>query len=268
MATKVIINADDFGYSNSVNYGILDSHLNGVLTSTTLMANMPGFNHAVAIKKATPTLGVGVHLVMSCGAPVLKTHTEIVNENGMFRNGQEYFGEGANFPFTAKFFEELEVEWTAQIEKVYEAGITPTHLDGHHHLFVTFPETQAISIKLAQKYNLPMRVDGMRIMKEDIPAGIPHVDYFEGRFDEVGFGEEHKNPELKAAYYAELLAKIKEYDTVEIMTHPAYIGKEIMEGSSWSLGRIYVTEELINSDFAKKLKADADIKLVTYDALK
>ncbi len=56
---KVIFNSDDFGYSYGVNYGILDAYQRGILTSTTLMANMPGFEHAVKLKKEVPGLGVG-----------------------------------------------------------------------------------------------------------------------------------------------------------------------------------------------------------------
>ncbi len=46
MKIKVINNADDFGYSNAINYGIIDAHVQGILNSTTIMANMPGFEHA------------------------------------------------------------------------------------------------------------------------------------------------------------------------------------------------------------------------------
>lgn len=49
---KVIFNSDDFGYSYGVNYGIVDAYQRGILTSTTLMANMPGFEHAVKLKKS------------------------------------------------------------------------------------------------------------------------------------------------------------------------------------------------------------------------
>jgi len=261
MTTKVIINADDFGYTNSVNYGILDSHLNGVLTSTTLMPNMPGFNHAVAIKKATPTLGVGVHLVMTCGAPILKTHTELVDENGLFHKNRRYT---SDFVFTDTIIEELRAEWTAQIDKVYAAGITPTHIDGHHHMFVMFPQTRALSIELAQKYDLPMRVDGVRITKAEVPETIAGVEYFEHDFDEIGFEKLRNDVEAKEAYYQTLLEKMKQYDTVEIMTHPAYISQPVMEGSSWNLERMYVATELMQSTFAQALKEDADFELVNY----
>lgn len=56
--TKLIINADDFGFTEATNYGIIDCFNKGVLTSTTIMANMPGFNHAIKLAKEYQNLGV------------------------------------------------------------------------------------------------------------------------------------------------------------------------------------------------------------------
>lgn len=83
---KVIINADDFGYSRGINYGIIDSHRLGILTSTTIMAGMPGFDHAVQLAKENPKLGIGVHLTLTCGYPLLKDYQTIVDENGKFKH--------------------------------------------------------------------------------------------------------------------------------------------------------------------------------------
>ena len=67
---KVIINADDFGLVQGVNEGIVKAHQEGILTSATLMANMPGFDQAVEIARANPELGVGVHLNILRGQPI------------------------------------------------------------------------------------------------------------------------------------------------------------------------------------------------------
>lgn len=64
---KVIINADDFGYSAAVNAGIIKAYQDGVLTSTTLMANMSGRDGAIQLAKENQGLGVGGHLVLTCG---------------------------------------------------------------------------------------------------------------------------------------------------------------------------------------------------------
>ena len=61
---RLIINADDFGLSRGANYGIIDAYRNGVVRSTSIMAGMPGFDHAVELLKEYPDLGCGVHLTL------------------------------------------------------------------------------------------------------------------------------------------------------------------------------------------------------------
>lgn len=68
MTKYAIVNADDFGLSNRVNEAILEAHRNGIVTSTTLMANMPGSRHAVELAKRNGSLGVGLHVNLSFGA--------------------------------------------------------------------------------------------------------------------------------------------------------------------------------------------------------
>ena len=86
---KVIINADDFGYSTAVNLGIINSFKKGVLTSATLMANMPGCDEAIELAKENPSFGVGGHLVLTCGAPLYE-RTTLVKEDGNFFGLKEY----------------------------------------------------------------------------------------------------------------------------------------------------------------------------------
>ena len=252
---KVIINADDFGYSRGINFGIMDSHLQGVLTSTTLMANMPGFEHAVELKKAHPTLGVGVHMVLTCDRPLLSTHKHIVKENGAFYHVKDYQSGVAKM--TPEAAEEVEREWTAQIEKVLAAGIQPTHLDSHHHTHLMAPETTAIAVKLARKYNLPLRV-----IETAVPEDIKHVSDFEPAFDEIGEGKMSK--EEIEAYYKEVIARIKATDSIEIMTHPGYIDEINFTGSSLNIQRVYEVTALTNSTFVDAIKNDPEIELATY----
>ena len=67
MNRRLIINADDFGFTPDVNLGILEAHRSGILTATTLMANGDAFDDAVRIAQANPTLDVGCHLVLIGG---------------------------------------------------------------------------------------------------------------------------------------------------------------------------------------------------------
>src|ERR1700732_1931642 len=82
---KLIVNADDFGYSRGVNFGIIDSHMRGIVNSSTMMMNMPGTGHAIELAKEYPSLQVGIHLVLTCGKPLLQDVHSLVDENGHFK---------------------------------------------------------------------------------------------------------------------------------------------------------------------------------------
>jgi hopanoid biosynthesis associated protein HpnK len=130
---QLILNADDFGMTQGVNEGIIRAHRDGVLTSTTLMANGPEFAEAVALAKLNPELGVGCHLVLVGGPAVAPKEkiSSLADKNG---NLPESLG-----GFVARLsaglirMQALERELRAQIEKIRTAGIEPTHVDTHKH---------------------------------------------------------------------------------------------------------------------------------------
>ena len=130
---ELILNADDFGLTRGVNQGIIRAHRDGILTSATLMATGPAFEDAVSLARANPQLGVGCHLVLTGGAPVAP-----------YREIRSLVGKGRGLPKSLGLLlarislgrvrpEDLERELRAQIEKIREAGIEPTHIDTHKH---------------------------------------------------------------------------------------------------------------------------------------
>ena len=74
---RLIVNADDFGFDEAVNYGILKGYQEGIVTSTSMMANMPGFAHAVTLAKQHRDLGIGVHLTLTCYYPLGKGYKSL-----------------------------------------------------------------------------------------------------------------------------------------------------------------------------------------------
>lgn len=252
---KVIINSDDFGYSRGVNYGIVDAYQNGILTSTTLMANMPGFEHAVELKKELPNLGVGAHLTLTCGKPLLK-NLETIVEDGSFKKLSFY---ERDFTIDQN---ELYQEWNAQIQKIYASGIRPTHLDSHHHTH-TFGKNQEVVVELARKYDLPVRGNF------ELKNKVKHTTFFEKYFDDVGEPNSQKRQIKKPLeiYLSELLEKLRTTDTTEIMCHTAYVDKELLEGSGFVFPRVNQVEFLIHSEFAKKVLSDKNIELISYKDL-
>lgn len=149
---QLIVNADDFGMTRGISDGILDGHRRGIITSTTIMANMPDFSRAAEGARACPNLGVGLHLNLIDGRPVsTQALPGLVDKEGNFFGSvaallkQLYSGQ---VPAGA-----LEAELRAQIEKALSPLPVLTHLDGHKHLHV-LPALLPIVLRLAREYGI------------------------------------------------------------------------------------------------------------------
>jgi len=149
---RLIVNADDFGLSASVNRGIIDCYKKGIVTSSTLMPNMPGFDNAVFFSKQNPDLGVGCHLNLYRGAPVLAASevSSLVNAKGLFFSSWELVQRIYLRKIKPR---EVEKELSAQIQKTREAGVSITHLDSERH-FHGFPIIAPIVAKLARDFKI------------------------------------------------------------------------------------------------------------------
>ena len=142
---RLIINADDFGLTPGVNRAILEAHQHGIVSSATLMANGQAFTEAVGVARSAPRLGVGCHVVLVDGSPVLdKTQVQSLLQPGAATTGDPQFREGiSKFGGLALLgrlaADEIEAEATAQIRKLQSSGIKVTHLDSHKHTHL-FPQ--------------------------------------------------------------------------------------------------------------------------------
>ena len=148
---RLIVNADDFGLTPGVNRAIVECHAHGIVTSATLMANAAGFSDAVGLSQSTLRLGVGCHVVLVDGTPVLGA-TEISSlvtraNGGSFRDGLTAFALRALRHQLDP--EEIEAEATAQIRKLCAAGIAVTHLDTHKHTHI-FPRVLESLVRAAK----------------------------------------------------------------------------------------------------------------------
>lgn len=132
--SQVIVNADDFGRSSEINHAVIRAHREGVLTSASLMVTGDAVDEAVKLAWETPTLAVGLHLVVIDGRAVLPPAEipNLVDENGLFsknavRAGFHYF-------FHKQARVELAREIAAQFERFAAWGLPLSHVDGHCHL--------------------------------------------------------------------------------------------------------------------------------------
>ncbi len=145
---RLIVNADDLGLTPGVNHAIIEAHTRGIVTSATLMANMPAFDDAVHLAKAHPTLGVGLHFNITQGRPVAAPEQvrSLLNEDGEFFGTSTRLWQRALIGRVRR--EEIVLEFRAQVEKVLDAGLQLTHVDSHKHAHAIAPVFAAINATL------------------------------------------------------------------------------------------------------------------------
>ena len=138
---RLVVNADDFGFTPDVNEGIMEAHRRGILTAATLMANGAAFEDAVRLARDAPSLDVGCHLVLVDGISLCS---------------------GKSLPATvgqllvALARREIRPydECRAQLRRILDAGIQPSHLDAHKHAHVAPPVLSAVA-RLSEEFGIP-----------------------------------------------------------------------------------------------------------------
>ncbi|KGY10889.1 hypothetical protein NM22_18540 [Vibrio tubiashii] len=221
---KVIFNADDFGLTQGVNNGIVQSHLDGVVNSTTMLVGMPAQQHAVALAKELPTLKVGLHLRFTLGSPLTKSKN-LCDENGEFFKYDSFWKQQH---FTSKA---IYNECIAQVEAFLDLGLELSHIDSHHHAH-THPLLLPIVADVAKKYSVPLRGQNVEHLR------YTFSDYF---YDQ--------NVEFDGLL-RHILDRRDQYDVLEVMCHPAIVDKALLESSGYAVQREKELQVLTNEKLA------------------
>jgi predicted glycoside hydrolase/deacetylase ChbG (UPF0249 family) len=132
---KLVVNADDFGFTRDVNQGIVEAHRNGILTATTLMATGAAFDDAVRLARENPSLDIGVHLVLVGDPPFPATAAQLTRAVVLGR---------------IRIYEEL----LAQVRRILDAGLQPSHLDTHKHTHLLPPVLDAVA-RISEEHKIP-----------------------------------------------------------------------------------------------------------------
>lgn len=203
---KVIINADDFGYTKAVTDGIIKGYHQGIVRSTTALCNMPYIEYGKNLLKDCPNLSIGVHLTLTLGKSLTKNKT-LTDEEG-------YFYKPAKLQNHYFDVEEVYNEFKAQIERFIEVfGCMPSHLDSHHGMH-DFQNNLQATKKLAQEYHLPVR-----------------------RYNHFQFVNEFIKDNVSVEGLIHILEKYKDQD-IEIMSHCGECDLELYLKSSYALPRV------------------------------
>ncbi|MGL4819431.1 MAG: carbohydrate deacetylase [Bacilli bacterium] len=250
---KVIMNADDFGLTDGVNAGIIESMENGVVTSATLMATMPGFDDAVQLVSKRNMRNIGLHLNMTSGKPLSPMHEvrSIVDDEGKFFS----LGKAREmFPKMDPLHIKREIE--AQYLRVRDAGVDITHIDCHHHSLLIRPETMHIVCELAKEIGVPVRSVSDAVRDQVRAWGVSTIDRCCLNF----YNEEATMDTLRGAIQQ---AKADGIGSLEFMLHPAHVDEVLQRLSSYADKR---ADELVllTSDEVKQMLRDENVELCDY----
>ncbi len=223
MVKILIVNADDFGMSESICNGIEHCHKNGIVTSTSLMSNMPLLDLAAEIAERNKNLGVGLHINLSLSKPLTNFSNGTMTNSNIIK---------ALLGRIKK--EDAQNEIEAQMQAAFDSGIKLTHVDGHKHIHV-MPKIIDAVIESAKSFGikrirLPLEAYSTKYSLKQTPkakllrylslkaktkmenAGLKHSDFFYG-ISETGSLDEEK---LKS-----IIRNLPD-GISEIMCHPGY----------------------------------------------
>lgn len=229
---KLVINADDLGYTKGVTYGIIEGYKKGIIRSTTVLCNS---NHLEEIPQLIQGLDIalGVHLNLTLGRPLTNNKTLTASDGNFYKGRKTIWSMNPDY-------NEIYIEWKAQIEKFVEVfGCKPTHIDSHQSVHDATPQSYEVAKRLANEYGLEMR----RYSKYKYVSGF--------------FGDN--------ATFENLINILKDHcnEDIEIMVHPAFCDLDLYENSSYSLNRVKELSALCSKELIQFIK-DNEIELTHY----
>lgn len=264
---RLIINADDFGMTEGINRAIADCHRQGVVTSTTLLVNGEAVDSARELAAATPSLGVGLHLNLTSGAPTLPAESvsSLLGGDGLFPGANKAL---ARLSMGAVNRQELDREIAAQVEALRSLGLDPTHVDSHHHIHA-HPVVGAAVARVCPRLGIS-KARGFRLRPRSLKAaairlaaamsrgrgGLRSPDRFAGI--EV-MGERDVADYLRRALQAG-------GDSLEYMCHPGYADEQLYRISSYNSLRQVELEALRSVAVVGVIEA-AGVELISYREL-
>jgi len=241
----LIINADDFGKDARTNQAIVQSFKKGLCSSTTIMANMPGFEEACQLSRDNNLQRhVGIHLVLTGGYPLtekIKYLPKFCNQEGQLSFSPDSF-------FIALQSQEkraLADEIRAQIRQCRKRGVPLTHLDAHHNLH-TIWGVASVLIPIAKQEHIPYIRIKANCDLELIPLRFKAYTYiFNYRLKAKGLaGTKYFGSINQFLLLKKRLGSLEAVNSFEVSIHPA----------------INDRQELVSLIFDKEVDLETEVK--------
>ena len=220
--SKIIVNADDFGWDENRTRAILQAYKLGLIHTTTAMANMPWFDRAIEMAMETDLAGhIGLHLCLTEGRPL----TELIKKCPRFCDAEGNFNKifhlslRTRLKISTEESKSVAEEATAQMEKYCATGLPWMHLDSHHHAHTDWSIARMV-MPIARK----MGFKSVRRAR-DLGSGMglfnrvykTFINRYLGRtigFESQRFGSYRD--------VVECASSLPQQVTVEMMVHPMY----------------------------------------------
>lgn len=251
---KLIMNADDFGLSESVNNGIVECFKSGIVTSTTIMMNQKGVEHAAQLYKQGLIPEIGLHFTVTAGQPLSDPLmvSSLVDEHGYFLDRKTLMTKNV-------CEEEVYIELHAQYNAAIELGLNINHIDSHHFAGV-YPPLKKAFIRFANEINLPVRrIDNIVHGQNGLTVRTP--DAFDAQFFDSGVSLEQLKTLILS--YKDTLSD----GTLELMCHPSTEdNSDLTELTSYMAMRVIERDLLTSPELSHWLKKEG-IECVGFNAL-
>lgn len=215
MTRRLIVNADDFGRSPGITRGILDAHRQGIVTSTTLMVNLPWSAEAAMHARSEPRLGVGLHLSFCYGPALSSNVSSLLAQDGSLNRDLVALQKLASA-------DDIERECREQLKRFQSlAGSLPTHLDSHQHVH-TWPSAWQAVAAVALEHGLPVRAGSAEHGRMLRAAGVACPDHFIVEYFGAG--------QIDICSLMRILRSLPNGVT-ELMCHPGYDDEALADSS-------------------------------------
>jgi hopanoid biosynthesis associated protein HpnK len=281
---RLVVNADDFGFTSGVNRAIVKAHSDGIVTSATLMANGPGFSEVKELAERFPKLSIGCHVVLIDGEPLLPPASiPSLTQSGRFRDDLKTFAARA---LTGRLdATEITAEATAQIRRLQAAGVCVSHLDTHKHTHI-FPKVLRPLLLAAAECGvravrnpfgprLPLRL-GELLKQPNLWtrwAEMTVLGTFAGRFRKAVQKEGLVTPDgtlgievtgsLNETLFTAIATSVPE-GTWEFVCHPGYNDSDLQSARTRLRESREVELDVLTSPRAREMLARQGIDLISY----
>lgn len=251
---RLIINGDDFGLTHGCNLALIECYQRGVMTSTSLMTNMPFANEAARLAQENPGLSVGLHFCLTAGKPLSQV-SSLIQEDGTFDKAILYTSGKASL-------EEMRQEMQAQYDRFLELmNKKPDHINSHHGIEQIAGGSELLE-EFSKRYHIPIR---SFINRQDFafyasPFEVPQSRLLSWKFT---------SPSNDLKCITQLFSKddLQSDRAYELAAHPGYVDYDLLEISSLTMARTYDAYFFSHPKFKAWIDQN-HIECITYQDLK